>query len=89
MWAACSPATRFYNPNPDWWKKWADYGVLVIEMETSALYTLAAKFKVNALTILDRERQPGHRRNGDRPSSGRRAYPLDGGNRAGNRTLTG
>ena len=42
----------FYNPNPDWRKKWADYGVLVVEMETSALYTLAAKFKIDALTIL-------------------------------------
>lgn len=28
------------------------YGVLGVEMETSALYTLAAKFGVNALTIL-------------------------------------
>jgi len=42
----------FYNDDPNWWKKWADYGVLVVEMETSALYTLAAKFKVDALTIL-------------------------------------
>lgn len=41
----------FYN-EPDWWKKWADYGALVCEMETSALYTLAAKFKVAALAIL-------------------------------------
>ncbi|MNN73703.1 Purine nucleoside phosphorylase DeoD-type [compost metagenome] len=29
-----------------------DYGVLAVEMETTALYTLAAKFGVNALTIL-------------------------------------
>lgn len=42
----------FYHDDPDWWKKWADYGVLVVEMETSALYTLAAKFKVDALSIL-------------------------------------
>ncbi len=42
----------FYNDNPDWWKKWAEYGALVCEMETSALYTLAAKFKVDALSIL-------------------------------------
>jgi purine-nucleoside phosphorylase len=42
----------FYNDNPDWWKKWADFGALVCEMETSALYTLAAKFKVEALSIL-------------------------------------
>jgi purine-nucleoside phosphorylase len=42
----------FYNDNPDWWKKWAEYGVLVVEMETNALYTLAAKFKIDALSIL-------------------------------------
>jgi purine-nucleoside phosphorylase len=42
----------FYNDDPDWWKIWADYGTLVVEMETNALYTLAAKFKVEALSIL-------------------------------------
>jgi purine-nucleoside phosphorylase len=42
----------FYHDDPDWWKKWADYGTLVIEMETSGLYTLAAKFGVAALSVL-------------------------------------
>lgn len=42
----------FYNANPDHWKKWADYGVLAVEMETSALYTIAANRHVEALTIL-------------------------------------
>ena len=42
----------FYHDDPDWWVKWADYGALVVEMETTGLYTLAAKFKVDALTIL-------------------------------------
>ncbi|MBU2515499.1 purine-nucleoside phosphorylase [bacterium] len=42
----------FYNDDPDWWKKWADYGALVCEMETTVLYTLAAKFKVDALSVL-------------------------------------
>jgi len=42
----------FYNDDPDWWRIWAAYGALVVEMETSALYTLAAKFKVDALSIL-------------------------------------
>ena len=42
----------FYNDDPEWWKKWAAYGVLVVEMETSGLYTLAAKFKVRALSVL-------------------------------------
>lgn len=42
----------FYQDDPNHWQPWADYGVLAIEMEASALYTLAAKFKVNALAIL-------------------------------------
>lgn len=42
----------FYNDDPDWWKLWAAYGALVAEMETNALYTLAAKYQVEALSIL-------------------------------------
>ncbi len=42
----------FYEDDPDWWKKWAAYGVLAVEMETCGLYTLAAKFGVDALSIL-------------------------------------
>ena len=42
----------FYDDDPDAWRLWADYGVLAVEMETSALYTLAAKFKVSALSVL-------------------------------------
>ena len=42
----------FYDDDPDAWKLWAEYGVLAIEMESSILYTLAAKFKVKALSIL-------------------------------------
>lgn len=42
----------FYQDDPDYWKFWANYGVLAVEMETAALYTLAAKFHVNALSIL-------------------------------------
>jgi purine-nucleoside phosphorylase len=42
----------FYNDDPEWWKKWAAYGALVCEMETNCLYTLAAKFKVDALSVL-------------------------------------
>ncbi|MGL5615806.1 MAG: purine-nucleoside phosphorylase [Sarcina sp.] len=45
-------ADSFYNDNPDSWKKWSKFGALAIEMETTALYTLAAKFNVNALTLL-------------------------------------
>jgi len=43
---------KFYNENPDHWKKWAKYGVMALEMETAELYTLAAKYGVNALSIL-------------------------------------
>jgi purine-nucleoside phosphorylase len=42
----------FYADDPEWWKKWAAYGALVCEMETNGLYTLAAKFKVDALSVL-------------------------------------
>ncbi|MBM7716385.1 purine-nucleoside phosphorylase [Bacillus thermophilus] len=44
-------ADMFYNDNADH-EKWARYGILAIEMETAALYTLAAKFGRNALAIL-------------------------------------
>lgn len=42
----------FYQDDPEHFKKWADYGILAVEMETAALYALAAKHKVEALTIL-------------------------------------
>lgn len=42
----------FYHDSPEYYKKWAEYGVLCVEMETAALYTLAAKYKVAALSIL-------------------------------------
>jgi purine-nucleoside phosphorylase len=45
-------ADSFYHDDPDWWKIWAEYGALVVEMESNALYTLAAKFKADALSIL-------------------------------------
>ncbi len=34
------------------WKMWARYGVLAVEMESAALYTIAAKYGVEALSIL-------------------------------------
>mgnify|MGYP004702764989 CR=1 FL=1 len=42
----------FYQDDPDSWKLWAAFGVLAVEMETTGLYTMAAKYNVNALTIL-------------------------------------
>lgn len=42
----------FYDDDPEAWKAWAKFGVLAVEMETTALYTIAAKYGVDALTIL-------------------------------------
>ena len=42
----------FYHDDPNSWKKWAAFGVLAVEMETTGLYTLASKYGVHALTIL-------------------------------------
>ena len=42
----------FYADNPDYWKLWARYGVLAAEMESAALYTVAAGFGAQALAIL-------------------------------------
>ncbi|MDO9546120.1 MAG: purine-nucleoside phosphorylase [Pelolinea sp.] len=42
----------FYYDDLEYWKKWAQYGALVVEMESAGLYTLAAKFNAKALSIL-------------------------------------
>ena len=43
----------FYNDeNLNWWAILERYGVLVVEMETNALYSLAARFNARALSIL-------------------------------------
>ncbi|OBZ11084.1 purine-nucleoside phosphorylase [Bacillus sp. FJAT-26390] len=42
----------FYRDDKAIVQKLMDHGVLGVEMETTALYTLAAKYGVNALTIL-------------------------------------
>jgi purine-nucleoside phosphorylase len=41
----------FYHPRPELVTRMAEYGVLAIEMEASALYTLAAQHKRRALAI--------------------------------------
>ena len=43
---------EFYNDDPTYFKEWAEFGVLAVEMETAALYTLASKYKAKALSIL-------------------------------------
>jgi purine-nucleoside phosphorylase len=42
----------FYPDDPEWWKRWQDHGVLAAEMETAALYTVAARFGAQALSLL-------------------------------------
>lgn len=42
----------FYEADRSWWQTWADHGTLAVEMETSALYTLAARHQAKALSIL-------------------------------------
>src|SRR5690554_3812246 len=42
----------FYDDDPESWKQWNKYGVLAVEMETAELYTLAARYGVDALAIL-------------------------------------
>lgn len=45
-------ADAFYTDRPDLFDKLARYGVLAVEMESAALYTIAARFRARALTIL-------------------------------------
>jgi len=45
-------ADTFYNEDPEEWKLWARHGVLGVEMETSALYTIAARKQCRALSVL-------------------------------------
>jgi purine-nucleoside phosphorylase len=44
----------FYNDDylEDPFRKWKDFGIMAVEMESAALYTLATKFKRQALTLL-------------------------------------
>jgi purine-nucleoside phosphorylase len=42
----------FYGEDGDEWKLWAKFGVIAVEMECAELYTLAAKYGREALTIL-------------------------------------
>ena len=41
----------FYSPRPELTSRMVDYGVLAVEMEASALYTLAAQHRARALAI--------------------------------------
>jgi len=56
----------FYTDRPDLFERLARYGVLAVEMETAALYTLAARHRARALTILT---VSDHLRTGERTSA--------------------
>ncbi|GMA63606.1 purine-nucleoside phosphorylase [Alicyclobacillus fastidiosus] len=45
-------ADLFYNEGLADLEKWANFGVLALEMESAALFTLAAQFNAKALSIL-------------------------------------
>ncbi|MBO3739600.1 purine-nucleoside phosphorylase [Actinoplanes flavus] len=45
-------ADAFYTDRPDLYDALADYGVLAVEMESAAIYTIAARYGAKALTIL-------------------------------------
>ncbi len=45
-------ADAFYTDRPDLYDSLAEYGVLAVEMESAAIYTIAARYKARALTIL-------------------------------------
>jgi purine-nucleoside phosphorylase len=45
-------ADAFYTDRPDLYDTLAEYGVLAVEMESAALYTIAARFRARALTLL-------------------------------------
>jgi purine-nucleoside phosphorylase len=42
----------FYTEDPEEWKLWAKFGCLCLEMEAAELYTLAAKYRREALALL-------------------------------------
>ncbi|GHA33366.1 purine-nucleoside phosphorylase [Salinimicrobium marinum] len=43
---------EFYSDEFDFYQNWSNFKVLCVEMETSGLYTIAAKHNVNALSLL-------------------------------------
>lgn len=43
---------EFYGDNFESYHKWSEFGVMCVDMESSGLYTIAAKHNVKALSIL-------------------------------------
>ena len=65
-------ADAFYTDRPDLYRTLADYGVLAVEMESAAIYTIAARYRAKALTILTVSDQivRGERMDADRREQG-------------------
>jgi purine-nucleoside phosphorylase len=59
----------FYTDRPDLYDSLADYGVLAVEMESAAIYTIAARYRARALTILT---VSDHIKTGDKMDSAQR-----------------
>jgi purine-nucleoside phosphorylase len=59
-------ADAFYSDRPDLYDKLDNYGVLAVEMETAALYTIAARPRARALTLLT---VSDHLKTGERTSA--------------------
>jgi purine-nucleoside phosphorylase len=62
-------ADAFYTDRPDLYDSLADYGVLAVEMESAAIYTIAARYRARALTILT---VSDHIKRGDKMDSAQR-----------------
>jgi purine-nucleoside phosphorylase len=62
-------ADAFYTDRPDLYDSLADYGVLAVEMESAAIYTIAARYGAKALTILT---VSDHIKRGDKMDSAQR-----------------
>jgi purine-nucleoside phosphorylase len=62
-------ADAFYTDRPDLYDTLADYGVLAVEMESAAIYTIAARYRAKALTILT---VSDHIKRGDKMDSAQR-----------------
>jgi purine-nucleoside phosphorylase len=62
-------ADAFYTDRPDLYDALADYGVLAVEMESAAIYTIAARYRARALTVLT---VSDHIKTGDKMDSAQR-----------------
>ena len=62
-------ADAFYTDRPDLYDSLADYGVLAVEMESAAIYTIAARYRARALTVLT---VSDHLKTGERMDGGHR-----------------